>query len=276
MDTILIPGPPGAGDPGPRAKPSAPPGPIGPGARSPHICGQLVAPAGPRDPPSTRCEQACGPSGPPPGRSSPVSAWPGSSPLVTETTSSALFAGHATVITLRTPTMPHRGDYVNTPGQGPKTARRNFCQLSSSDPSCLTEPPAPQAFRAQNPGTGHRSRWGCPAGIRASAAGWRGRRAGIRAPATAPAGVAARNPGTGRRLARPPGRDPALHGPGTRWPNEVTQGGAERPPPPIAGTFFRDRGGFFAHMTTNQPRSWKPAAGGAPTARSWPTGVKAR
>jgi hypothetical protein len=45
---------------------------------------------------------------------------------VTETTSSALFAGHATVITLRTPTMPHRGDYVNTPGQGPKTEGANF------------------------------------------------------------------------------------------------------------------------------------------------------
>jgi len=207
MDTILIPGPPGAGDPGPPGKAKRAPGPIGPGARSPHIGGRLVAPAGPRDPPSTRCEQACGPSGPPPGRSSPVSAWPGSSPLVTETTSSALFAGHATVITLRTPTMPHRGDYVNTPGQGPKTARRNFRQLSSSDPSCLTEPPAPQAFRAQNPGTGHRSRWGCPAGIRASAAGWRG------------------------RLARPPGRNPGT-GHRSRWGCGAESG--YRPPPGAA------------------------------------------
>jgi hypothetical protein len=33
---------------------------------------------------------------------------------VTETTSSAVLPGHSPAITLRTPTMPHRGVHVNT------------------------------------------------------------------------------------------------------------------------------------------------------------------
>jgi hypothetical protein len=62
-----------------------------PGARSPHNCGRLWRPGGPpRSAGHSLDELACGPSGPPPGLSSPVSAWSGSSACMTETTSSAL------------------------------------------------------------------------------------------------------------------------------------------------------------------------------------------
>ena len=57
---------------------------------------------------------ARGPPGLPLG---PFSAWTGSSPRVTRTTVGTYLAGPLPAITLRTHTMPHRGDDVNTPGQ---------------------------------------------------------------------------------------------------------------------------------------------------------------
>ena len=150
---------------------------------------------------------AYGPSGPPPDRSSPVSAWPGPSPLVTETTSSALLAGHATVITLRTPTMPHRGDYVNTPGQGPKTDGRNFQQLSSRDPSCPTESLTPQRFRSQGLGIEARLWPTSRARSRRRAAGPSGLDAVVRMGESGPATNRSRAPGAVRGRPRTASRE---------------------------------------------------------------------
>jgi hypothetical protein len=230
------PSPPGKAIRAPRAKPSEPAGQSqarprpdrAGGALPPH----LRPPRGSGGPPRSAghsMRAAYGPSGPPPDRSSPVSAWPGSSPLVTETTSSALFAGHATVITLRTPTMPHRGDYVNTPGQDHKTARGNFRQLSSSDPSCLTEPPTPQAFRSPR----------------------------IRPSAVALGGVAPQESGHRRPPWRgPPGRDPAPDGCHGR-PTEATHA-ARAPGCQLLPVWLGGRGGAGPRVPgRREPRQGK-------------------